>query len=511
MSKFKLIQSAGMVGGLTLLSRVLGMGRDIVSAGLFGTTRIWDAFVFAFTIPNLLRRLVFEGAVSSAFIPIFVEISKTHGREEARKFAGQVMTSLLLLLFILAFLFYGLLGISNSFGFFSEKWKMAFNFLAILFPYVFLLLAVAVSMGVLNSEKHFFTPAMSQIILNLAWIIGVLFVAPIISRDPLVQIRILCFIIVLSGFVQLAIQWFPLHRRRFAFKLVWNFASPWFSRFLSVLLPAAIGFSVFNLNILMDYIFGYFLPEGASSSLWYASRLMQFPMGLFAVSLGTVLLPEYSHHATADEKSKINETISFSLRSVGLIIIPATVGLIVLAHPIVRVLFERGEFTELSTLRTRNVLIAYTLGLPFYSALPSLAAAFYGIQDMKTPLKAGITALISHLLLNFILWPLAGESGFALSTAIAGIINFCMLAFLFRREIGSFEGRRFVFFIIKIFGVSLFMGWITGIIFGYFSFLNEYLQLSAAIAGGIGIYIFICLLFRIHEMRRAFEWILLKK
>lgn len=503
-SRHKLIQSAGLIGVLTAFSRVLGMLRDIVSAALFGTSAVWDAFVMAFTIPNLLRRLVFEGALSSAFIPIFVEIQKTKGKAEAERFANQVGTSLFLIVLILTAGFYaGLIALKTS-GAVTGKWAMMLDFLTVLFPYLFFLLGVALSMGILNSEKHFFTPALSPAILNLVWIAAVMLICPAVSPDRMVQAKILCLAIVISGAIQLLIQWFPLRARQYHMKLIWDFSSPYLSRFLKLILPSIVGFSVFNLNMLVDLIFGYFLPEGSSSSLWYAGRLMQFPLGIIAVSLGTVLLPEYSHQSANKNRSEMRSTFSFSLRSVFLIMIPAAVGLIVLAHPIVQLLFERGEFTSVSTANTQDVLAAYSIGLPAYAGLQVIVSAFYGIQDMKTPVVAGIYAILLHLLLNFVLMNFMGSSGLALSTAISGILNFTILIFLFYEKVGDFDIHGISIFSAKVLTVSLIMG-VTAFM------VNDRFSVIPAILIGLAVFTIGCFAVRIHEMRRMFEWIFGKK
>lgn len=502
--KHRLIQSAGLIGGLAGLSRVFGMLRDIASASLFGTTAVWDAFVLAFTIPNLLRRLVFEGALSSAFIPIFVEILKTKGRQEAGKFANQVGTALFLIVIIITAGFYSGLIALNAFGLITGKWVMVFDFLIVLFPYLFFLLAVALSMGILNSEKHFFTPALSPLILNLAWISAVMLICPALSRDRVTQVKILCFVIVISGAIQLLIQWFPLAARKYQLKLMWNFSSPHVSRFMKLILPSIVGFSVFNLNMLVDLIFGYFLTSGSSSSLWYAGRLMQLPLGIFAASLGTVLLPEYSHQAAENNLSRLRNMFSFSLRSVFLVMLPATVGLIALAHPIVRLLFERGEFTATSTAQTQAVLVAYTLGLPAYAALQVIVSAFYGIQDIKTPVRVGLVSIALHLVLNFVLMRFMGSSGLALSTAICGILNFAMLIFVFYKRIGDFEIRQVGLFSLKVFAVSLFVG-------GVAIWVDQCFSVLIAIPAGIAVFVAGCFIVRVHEIRRMFEWIFAKK
>ncbi len=517
-NKHKLIFSAGMIGFFTLLSRVFGLIRDILSASLFGTSRIWDAFVLAFTFPNLLRRLVFEGALSSAFIPIFVKIQKEKGKEAAQEFANQVGTGLFWLILILTICFYGSILLLHSFNVIQGKWGLVVEYSAYLFPYLFFMLAASLTMGILNSEKHFFTPALSPMVLNLSWVLAVLIICPLLSNKPEVQVKYLCIIIVISGFLQLVIQWYPLWKRKYVFKLTQNLSTPELARFKNMILPAVLGLSVFNINVLADLVFGYFLSEGVSSSIWYSSRLMQFPLGIFAASLGTVLLPEYSHQVASDNRSMIQHTLSFSLRSVLLIIVPAAVGMIVLAKPIIHMLFERGQFTEASTLLTSNALICYSIGLVVYSGLPVIVSAFYASQSLKSPVIAGVFAVVLNLILNVLLMYSWRGAGLALSTSISGFGAFILLLVFFYRESGDFEVKRIAVFLFKIFAVSLIMGLGVSLVFKFWTYnpfaqetINFALRVLVSIISGVALYAAGCFALRIHEMRRMKDWILGKK
>lgn len=516
--KRKLIQSAGVVSGLTLLSRILGMIRDIMSAGLFGTSRVWDAFVLAFTLPNFLRRLLSEGAFTGAFVPLFTEILRTRGKEEAERFAHAVGTALLAALAVLAILFYGVFVWLRAVGILSGNWMMMFDFLAVLFPYIFFLGLAAINLGVLYSEKRFWIPAVSSMILNVFWILGVLLVCPMFSGDRITQAKILSVVIVLSGLAQFLIQWLALRAHGYRLKWLWDFGSVTVKRLGVLVLPALFGAAVLQINIFVDLIFGYFLPAGASSSLWYGSRLMEFPLGIFALSLGTVLLPEYSHQAADKNYSLISKTLAFSLRSVFLVVVPASAGLMVLGRPIVQILFERGEFTPLSTLQTGGVLAAYSLGLFAYAGLYGVVSAFFGIQNMKTPVKVGAFAILLHLILNAVLVTAFKETGLAFSTAFSGISQFLILLVLFRSKIGDFGVWPLGIFFLKLIGVSLIMGWgVAGFYsrWSYFPFesglANQLLSLLVSIGAGVLVYVGLCVFVRIREMGRMFEWILGKK
>ncbi|MBI4397626.1 MAG: murein biosynthesis integral membrane protein MurJ [Candidatus Omnitrophica bacterium] len=518
MTRFKLLASAGKVGGLTLISRILGMARDIASAGLFGAGRVWDAFVLAFSLPNLLRRLFFEGAVSSAFIPIYVEILQKEGRDAALEFTSHVAKSIFLVFLIFAFGFYGFLLSTGLFHLLPGKWKLAFDFMAILIPYSFLLLAAGLFGAVLNAQRHFVAPALSTIILNASWLGAVLWLLPKLSLPSVTRVQMLCWIIVLAGFLQLLIQWIALGEQRKFLVRIWQAHSSHRQRFMRAIGPTIAGFSVLYINLLADFLFGYLFEEGMSSILWYASRLMQFPLGLFAVSLSTVLVPEYSHQASENQREEMAGTLSFSIRSVMWIILPSAVGLIALAHPIVQTLFERGEFTASDTLKTGASLIGYAAGLPFYALIPTIAAAFYGMQHTSIPMKAGFFAILIHLILCPLLWRIGGVGGLAFSTSISGAANFFILYFLFQKKSRELDSGRILIFCFKVLGVSLMMGvgvaWVySHIPLGGISsgFAGTILRLFLAIAAGICFLIAGCFMTGMHEMKRAFEWIFFKK
>ncbi len=500
-----LLQSAGLIGFLTLMSRIMGLARDIVSAQVFGTSGAWDAFLYAFTIPNFLRRLVGEGALSSAFIPIYMEVLRDKGREEADKVGHIVSTLLSVFLGVLILAVFAAIQVLLKFVPLPEKIVLTLKLLRILFPYIFFLAHVALSMGILNCHKHFFTPALSPVVLNLLWITGVVFVCPW-SGTLEGKATLLSAMILVSGVIQLALQLFPL--RHLGYRMRWSFQvfHPAVKKIFILIVPAIMGFAVTQISILIDMTLAFFLGDGANASLWYGNRLMQFPLGLFGIAMGTAILPEFSGHAADKNFDRLRETLSFSLRQTFLIVIPASCGLIFLKSPIVRVLFERGNFDAVSTLRTANTVMYYSIGLFAYSGQQTMTSAFYAIQDTKTPFKLSAISIVIDTILGLILmWPLK-EGGLALSTAVGGIVNFGMQLVLLNKKIQGIYLKSILISFAKISGVSIVMGILTMLLYRHIHFtcftplFNGIAGLACAVGFGIGIYTAFLFFFKVHEI-----------
>jgi len=506
-AKRVLMRSAGLIGFLTLVSRISGMVRDIVSARMFGTGRIWDAFLYAFMIPNFLRRLVGEGALANAFIPIYTQVLKEKGPEEADKIGNIISTILLFGLGILSVVF--LIGAHFSLLYLGlpEKVCLVIQFLKILFPYVIFLAQVALFMGILHSHKKFLFPALSPVILNLFWILTVVLVCPFVGKTLEEKANVLAAGIFLSGFFQVLLHFFPLSKIRYRFRLSFQFFHPAVQRIFKLILPSVMTFAVMQISLLIDSTLAFWIGDGANSALWYGNRLMQFPLALFGIALGTALLPAFSEHAVDKNHEAIRETLSFSLRMIFAIVIPASVGLIFLRTPVVQILFERGKFDAVSTLRTANVVFAYTLGLFAFAGQKIFASAFYGVQDTRTPFRISCVSIGCNILLNLILmWPLR-EAGLALATSLSGILSFFLLASRFEKHVPGVGYREILKIFAKILFVSLAMGALAFWLYHHlhFSFLPPELSkiaaLSCAIAVGIAGYAGIGLLVGIREIR----------
>lgn len=514
MTQKKLLKAAGVVGLLTLASRILGMIRDIVSARAFGTSWQWDAFIYAFMLPNFMRRLVGEGALSSAFIPVYAEMTQREGEEAASRFGNVVLTLLFWSLVVFLLLAEGGIYFLLRADVLPPPLRLTAELLQVLFPYLLFISLCALSMGILNCHRHFFSPSLGPVILDLVWIAGVLWVSPLGGPRPESRVFLLAVCLLISGAVQLAVQIPFLSRIGFRPRFVLDLVHPALVKVGKLVLPAVLGFAIVQVNIMVDMTMGFWAGPGANSSLWYGNRLMQFPLGVFAIAMGTALLPAMSHHSARQEMEEMKKTLSFALCSVFFIILPATVGLMVLAKPIVQLLFERGAFDAASTARTSFTLLCYSIGLFAFSGQKLIVTGFYSLQDTRTPMKIGALALVLNIVLNLILIGPMKEAGLALATSISGIFNFLVLIYLFEKRITGFSARQLLFSSGPILLASLIMGLAASFLFGgiYGAVSGqETFRLLAGVLGSIGIsaaiYAGLCHLFKVPEIHEAMKWL----
>lgn len=514
MGKGHLVKAAGIIGLMTLTSRVLGMIRDIVTAKQFGTSWQWDAFIYAFMLPNFFRRLVGEGALSTAFIPVYSETLQQKGPAAAFRFANVLNTFVTAFLLIFMLVVELILQLLMRIQFSDPRLHLAFDLLTIFFPYLFFISLFAFGMGVLNCHQHFFTPSLGPVIMDLAWIAAILWVLPFAGKIPEDQLHALAWVLLFSGVLQFAVDIPPLMRRGFRFRWIWDPMNAGLRKAGRLLLPAIVGFSVVQLNLLLDTSCAYFIGPGANSTLWYGTRLMQFPLGVFGIAMGTALLPMIANQVAKKQMEAAKQTLSFALRAVALILFPCAVGLMVLGVPIVQLLFERGHFDAVSTARTASVLFYYSIGLFAYSGEKIVASGFFAIQDTRTPVTLGIVSLIINGILNVILMPYLKEAGLALATSVASIFEFIFLMAIYNRKISPLPLKQITGSVVKILAASSAMGISCFFIFREFSvfFPGPSLQamlirvfgsisLSALAYGGF------CLLFRVSEIGEAWEWI----
>ncbi len=436
----KVSRAAGVVGFFTFLSRILGLVRDMVLAFFFGTAMAMDAFVAAFRIPNLLRRLFAEGSLTIAFIPVFTEYLTTRSKKEALELARVVLTLLVLVLTLLA-----LAGVllapwivrlqAWGFGGSGTKYELTVLLTRITFPYIFFISIVAFFMGVLNSFRRFGAPAAAPIFLNLGIIGSACLISPYMS-EPIVGVAIG---VLIGGLLQVSLQipWALKEGMRLFPR--WHPSHPAVKRIGRLMLPAIFGSAVYQFNQFMVTLLASFLPEGSVSWLYYADRVVQFPLGVFAIAISTAALPSLSTHAAGKDLERFGETLTHSLKLVFFIILPSMVGLIILGKPIVHLLFQRGAFTDTSTLMTGQALLYYALGLWAFSGIRVMVSAFYALQDTKTPVLVAVAALVVNLVLSLFLaflTPLR-HGGLALALSAASALQFFLLVYLLRRKIPS--------------------------------------------------------------------------
>lgn len=502
-----------MIGGLTLLSRILGMFRDIVSAESFGTSWQWDAFLYAFMLPNFLRRLVGEGTLSSAFIPVYTSLLQTKGKKEAFRFANTILTILVAGLTGFLFAAEAVLALLLRMPDLPPVLHLTCRLLVPLFPYLFFISLTALAMGILNCHHHFFSPSLSPVILDLVWIAAVLWIVPLGTNSES-RVGLLALCILFSGAIQLGVQIPYLRRFGFNPRFLWDFSHPALKQVGKLVLPTILGFAIVQINLLVDMTLGFWVGPGANSSLWYGNRLMQFPLGVFAIAMGTALLPAISHHTARKEMNEVKKAVSLSLRSVFFIILPSTLGLILLRTPIVRLLFERGEFDAVSTARTAAVVLWYTAGLFAFSGQKIIVSGFYSLQDTKTPMKVGALSLVINLAFNLFLMRFMKEAGLALATSIAGTANFLLLIYFYQKKISGFPVKEIVVSSLRILAASIGMGLLAA---GLQSWLYEtfplkttlrlFVSVMGSIAAAVPAYALFCGLLKVPEIRGLWNWI----
>ena len=430
-----LLKSTGIVSAMTSLSRVTGFIRDMVYAQMFGAGAGTDAFFVAFRIPNFLRRLFAEGAFSQAFVPVFAEYQTQRSREELRELVDQVagtLGAILLLISAIGVLAAPVLILLFAPGFTADagKYELTVEMLRITFPYLLFISLTAFAGGVLNSCGKFAIPAVTLVLLNLTMIAAALWLAPRMER-PVVGLAWGVFI---AGVIQLSFQVPFLRQVKLLPRPRWGWAARGVQQILRLMLPALFGSSVAQINLLLNTVLASFLVSGSVSWLYYSDRLVEFPLGIFGVALGTVILPKLSRHHASAETVHFSHTLDWALRWALLIGVPATVALILLSGPILSALFQYGEFDARDVAMSTRSLMAFALGLVAFMLIKVLAPGFYARQDTRSPVKYGLIAMGANTALVLILiWPLA-HAGLALATSLAAFLNAGLLFFNLRRR-----------------------------------------------------------------------------
>ena len=454
-------RATGAVGGATFISRILGFVRDMIIANLFGTKMAADAFFVAFRIPNLLRRLLGEGSLGAAVVPVFTEYLTTKGKDEAWKLANILLNTFLLILFVTIIL--GIIlspaivrVIAPGFHASAEKFNLTVKLTQLMFPYLLFVGMAALTMGMLNSLRVFFIPAIGPVFLNISMILAAIFLAPRLEQPILA----LTAGVIAGGLLQFFIQVPTLIKKGLQYKATLNFHHPGLIKIGKLMLPSLVGLAVMEINIFVDTLLASLLPEGSVSYLYYGNRLVQFPQGIFAVALGVAILPTLSQQAAQNQMDKLKDTLSFGIRLVLFITIPATVGLIILKESIINLLFERGEFSHQSTVATAHALFYYAVGLCAFSGVKVIVPAFYSLKDTVTPVKVAVYAMITNILLNLLLMGPLQHGGLALATSLSSLLNVMLLIFILRKKIGGIKGRTILVSTIKLAVTSIMMGFI---------------------------------------------------
>jgi putative peptidoglycan lipid II flippase len=430
-----LLKKGFIVSAMTLISRVLGLLREVLVANVLGAGMAADVFLMVQKIPNFLRRLFAEGAFSQAFIPVLAEYHNQDNREKVLDLLNKVAGTLGLIVLVVTAL--AMLGSPLVMTLYTPEWRdepakfaLATELLRITFPYLFFITLTGLAGSVLNSVGRFAVPAVTPTLLSICLIGGAL-----ITADQMeAQARTMAWAIFIAGFAQLLVQLPFLWKEGLLPRPSWGWSHPGVKKILKLMLPAMFGVSAGQLGLMLDGVFLSMLEEGSVSWLYFADRLMEFPLGLFGIATATVVLPSLSRYAAANDDVNFNKTIDWGLRFQLLIGLPAAAGLIVLADGLVFTVFQHGKFTAADALRTSSALIAYTGGLLSFMLVKVLATGFYSKQDMRTPVRIGLITLAVNMVGNLILmWPL-GAVGLALSSSISGTVNAALLFIMLRRR-----------------------------------------------------------------------------
>lgn len=494
--KGNIVRAATVLGGATMLSRIMGMVRDMVVSRLFGAGLATDAFFAAFQIPNMLRRFFAEGALTSAFVPTFSATLTQRGEDEARDLANTCFT---LLTIVMAFV--ALTGIVFSpwivnvmfpgFRAVPGKFELTVLLNRMMFPYIFFISLVALCMGILNTLRHFFTPAISTVFLNVSMILAALLLRGFFE----VPISALAAGVLIGGVIQLLLQLPVLWRMGFPLRLRFDFDNPELRRIALLMLPSIFGVGVYYLNITVSAILASLLPQGSVSYLYYAQRLFEFPQGIFTVSVAQAVLPSMSRQAAEGDITGMKESLAFGLRLTLFVTIPAMAGLMVCATPIFSLLFMGGAFDYAKAINSAQALFYYSIGLSFVALIRVLAPAFYALKDTKTPVWSAFAAFLFNLGFSLLLMGPLKHGGLALATTLSACCNMLMLLWFLRRKIGKFGGRRILLSALKSLIAALPMAIAVYCVCGLtdWSLAGQKgikaLVLSGAIAAGVAVYV----------------------
>jgi putative peptidoglycan lipid II flippase len=424
----KLFKSTAIVSSMTMISRILGFIRDMIFARLFGVDSGTDAFFVAFKIPNFLRRLFAEGAFAQAFVPILSDYKEQGSKEALRQFINRTAGTLALILMFTTIVGmvaapYLIMAFAPGFTWEAKQYDLAVQMLRITFPYLFFISSVAFAGGILNSFGKFAVPAFTPVFLNLSLIATAIWLSPLMP-DPIVALAWGVFI---AGAVQLLFQFPALYRLGLIPRLHFGFKDSGVRRILKLMVPALFGVSITQINLLLDTLIASFLTTGSVSWLYYSDRLVEFPLGVFGIALATVILPSLSKNHAAEDTVAFSKSLDWGLKLVVLIGAPASLGLMMLAEPMVSTLFQYNEFKIHDVAMAGRSLMAYSLGLLGFILVKVLVPGFTSRKDMKTPVRFGIYAMVANMIFNIILvFPLA-HAGLALATSLGAFFNASLL------------------------------------------------------------------------------------
>ena len=518
----RLARSAGVIGTATFTSRILGLVRDVVQAHYFGTGLAADAFTVATRIPTLLRDLFAEGAMSAAFVPTLGRTLAQDGREAAWRLGAQVVNALLLAtaaLVVLGIVFAEPLTRTYAEGFAAVPGKLALTIelTRLNMPFLTMVAVAAAFMGMLNTVRRFVVPAFAPATYNVVFIACALILVPLLRQRGYTQeetIVALAIGTLMGGLAQVAIQWPALRREGYRHSWTLGFRDPRFREVLTLMGPATLGVAAAQISLLVTTYLAT-SDEGVVTALTYSFRLIYMPIGIIGVSVATAAIPELARHASANAHAEMRGTLSAGVRLMLMLSVPSVVGLMVLARPIVQLIFERGEFNAASTTMTAAALFYYAPAIVAYSIVKIASPTFYSMQDARTPATISVIAILLNVVFAFVLYELIGYRGLALGTAIAATVNATLLLWFLSRRLGGLDGARIWRALAKISVASLVMGlaayWVEAwlhTILPSANFGGHLLRVGTAIGAAIGVLALTAHLLRIEEFGQAFTRVL---
>ncbi len=447
---------------MTLISRVLGLVRDVVIANILGAQAATDVFFVAQKIPNFLRRLFAEGAFSQAFVPVLSEYQTLKDKQAVLHLVSRVSGTLGGVLFVVTIL--GVIGSPVLGGLFgmgfvqkgeTYKYLLVSDLLKITFPYLFFISLTAFAGSILNSLGRFAVPAFAPVLLNLCIIFAAIWVSPMLAEP----VEALAWAIFIAGILQLLLHLPFLWHQGYLVKPTWGWRDSGVRRILKLMAPAMFGVSVSQINLLLDTIIASFLVTGSITWLYYSDRMLEFPLGIFGIAIATVVLPSLSRSHSSSNSDDANRLLNWALHTVFLIGLPAAVGLFVLAEPVMLAVFQHGEFSIESAVQSSLSLKAYVCGLLSFMVIKVLATGYFSRQDTKTPVKIGIVAMVVNMAFNLLLFKPFGHVGLASATAISATVNALLLWIgLMRNGVLTMDKRWFGWFTRALMAVATMVG-----------------------------------------------------
>jgi len=519
-----MIKGFRQIASLTAVSRVFGLVRDITYGHFFGASALFDAWVIAFRIPNLSRRLFGEGAASASLIPIYSE-ALHKDPAEAGRLANTVVTVLFVLLAALVLAGEAVIWIYYKLFAVNSETRLILSLTSVMLPYMLFVCTVAILAGILNVHRHFASPAAAPIVLNIFIIGSILLTGMAFHIPPRQQLFYVAVAVIIAGLAQIAMQLPPLGRAGVFIRPAWQIHSEAFRKMIILMGPMVLGLTVTQINTLADDLIAWWLSgsdekgwfftflgsqiayplqRSSVSHLYYAQRLYQLPLGVFGISLATAVFPVMSSYSAQKDFKGLAKTVATALRTAVFIALPATIGLIMIAQPLISLFFEHGKFTRQDTQMTAFTLLFYSIGLSGYFGQQILTRAFYSMQQSKLPMRSAVIAVFANIVLNLLLvWPL-GRGGLACSTALCSYLQVVILLVALRRRLGSCILEDFAAPLVKTTAATTCMGAVGYITLRLSQDLHNAFRLVLIVGVSVLVYLLASKLFRIKMLSSFF-------